>query len=110
LAEEIVARYHGAEAARREHEAFDAVFRKRQEPDVIEERTVELPAGQHELFRVLAAAGLAKSGSEARRLVSQGAVQVDGEEADDPVRPIPAGGPYLFKVGKLRWADRKSVV
>ncbi len=104
LAEEIVTRYHGADAARHEHEAFEAVFARRGAPETIDERTVALPEGQRELYRVLAAAGLAKSGSDGRRLVAQGAVQIDGERATDPMRAMPAGGPYLFKVGKLRWA------
>ena len=104
FAEEIVTRYHGADAARREHEAFEAVFAKKGEPETIEERTVDLSHGPREVFRVLVASQLVKSGSEGRRLVQQGAVQIDGEKVTDPLRPIPPGGPYLFKVGKLRWA------
>ncbi len=109
LATEIVGRYHGDEIARAERAAFDAVFAKGAQPETIEDKTVALPEGQRQLFRVIAAAGLASSGGDARRLVAQGAVQIDGEKATDPMAAIAPGTARLFKVGKLRWA-RVTVV
>jgi tyrosyl-tRNA synthetase len=54
---------------------------------------------------MIAAAGLAASKSEARRLIDQGAVTVDGEKKTDPFTELLARGePYLVKVGKRRWA------
>jgi tyrosyl-tRNA synthetase len=51
------------------------------------------------LAAALADAKLAASRSEARRLVAQGGVTVNGERATDPQAP-PAAGEYLVKVGK----------
>ena len=42
--------------------------------------------------------------AEARRLVAQGAVQVDGERVSDAALRLPAGGPYLVKAGKRKFA------
>ena len=62
-------------------------------------------AGAWHLAKLLAAAGLAASNAEARRLVQQGAVQIDGERAGDPSLELaPRPEPYLFKVGKRRFA------
>jgi tyrosyl-tRNA synthetase len=46
--------------------------------------------------------GLAKSTSEAQRLIRQGAVSVNGEKWDSPDRNLPEGE-YLLKVGKRRF-------
>jgi tyrosyl-tRNA synthetase len=55
------------------------------------------------LLEMLEAASLVESRSEARRLVSQRAVQVDGERVTDATVRLPAGS-YLVKVGKRRFA------
>ena len=48
-------------------------------------------------------AGLAASTSEARRLISQGGVQVDGEKITDVNAEVPAGQAFLLQVGKRRF-------
>ena len=48
-------------------------------------------------------AGLAASTSEARRLITQGGVQVDGEKVTDANLELAAGKTYLLKVGKRRF-------
>jgi tyrosyl-tRNA synthetase len=55
------------------------------------------------LFEVLVEAGLAPSKSEARRLVQQGAVSIDGERLSDPTRVLEPGE-MLIQVGKRRFA------
>jgi tyrosyl-tRNA synthetase len=105
LAREIVERYHGAEAARAAEAHFEQVHARRELPDEIEERTVARDAGADAvpLAKTIAQAGLATSGSDARRLIAQGGVTVDGERAGDPnakLRP----GTYLLKVGKRKFA------
>jgi tyrosyl-tRNA synthetase len=52
---------------------------------------------------------LAKSNSEARRLIEQGGVSVDGVKELDPAKELPADGEFLLKVGK-RFFKRVSLV
>jgi tyrosyl-tRNA synthetase len=104
LAKEIVARYHGAEAARTAEEQFEAVHRRREVPEEIEESEVAREAGADSvpLAKTLAQLGLASSGSEARRLIGQGGVSVEGERVSDPNAKLTAGV-HLLKVGKRKF-------
>lgn len=102
LARSLAARYHGAEAAAEAEAEFEAVFARGGVPDEVPEvrLTSSLP-----LSKLLAAAGLAASNSEARRLIDQGAVSIDGERASDPYLELASRSePYLCKVGKRRFA------
>ena len=102
LAREIVTFYHGAAAARTAEEEFEKVFAGGGVPDDVPEVTVDGPLT---LLKLVTAADLAASGKEARRLIDQGAVSIDGERAGDPFQEIAAAPePYLFKVGKRRFA------
>jgi tyrosyl-tRNA synthetase len=104
LAREIVERYHGAQAARAAEEQFEQVHARRELPDEIEERAVERESGAADvpLAKTLAQLGLAASGSEARRLIAQGGVTVEGARASDPNARL-APGVYLLKVGKRKF-------
>ncbi len=104
LAKEIVARYHGAEAARLAEEQFEQVHARRELPDEIEEREVARDAGADAvpLAKTLAQLGLASSGSEARRLIAQGGVSVEGARVADPNAKLPPGV-HLLKVGKRKF-------
>lgn len=101
LARRLVAWLHGEEAAAAAHEEFERVFAGGGVPDEVPEVAVEagLP-----LAKLLVAAGLAASNADARRLIDQGAVHVDGERLADPFAELPAGEPRLVKVGKRRFA------
>lgn len=102
LARRLVGELHGDEAARLAEEEFEKVFAGGGVPDEVPESELE---GAWPLPKLLVAAGLAPSNGEARRLIQQGAVSLDGERADDPAREIqPRPEPYLFKVGKRRFA------
>jgi len=78
LAEEITTRYHGAEAARQARAEFDRVFSQRTLPEEIEEYTS--PKKEIDLAELLVASGLVPSKNEARRLIEQGGVKIDGEK------------------------------
>jgi tyrosyl-tRNA synthetase len=103
LAEQIVGRYHGSDVAVAARTAFDRVHRARQTPDEME--TVRLSPGADGSLWVayaLVEGGLAGSTSEARRLISQGGVRVDGETLEDAgchLRP----GSYVVQRGKRRF-------
>lgn len=104
LARDIVGQFHGAEAAAAAYTHFERRFQKRQDNDPDE---VELEAdseGGLPLFQVVARAGFARSGGEARRLAGQRAVKVDGETVEDPLHRLASGGEYLVAVGRRRLA------
>ena len=104
LAKEIVERFHGAAAARGAEQHFEQVHARRETPEDVAEVVLSL-GGQPSLplAAALADANLATSRSEARRLVAQGGVTVNGERAADPQAPL-AAGEYLVKVGKRHFA------
>ncbi|MBD3380239.1 MAG: tyrosine--tRNA ligase [Candidatus Omnitrophica bacterium] len=102
LAETIVEEYHGREGARKARRHFETVFGKKELPEEMDElRVGRESAGVLELMKE---AGFAKSNSEARRLVEQNAVSLDGEKVDDPGTEveITVRGKVL-KVGKRRF-------
>jgi tyrosyl-tRNA synthetase len=105
LASSIVIRYHGDTAAADARAEFRKKFHDREFPTESAERKV-LPAGSTPLVAVLAKAGLAPSKTEARRLIAQGGVEVDGEKVTDGDHVVVGepGRDYRLKVGKKRFA------
>jgi tyrosyl-tRNA synthetase len=97
LARQLVKRLHGEEAATRAEEDFDSKFRKREIPEEVSEYVTGFPI---RLVEALVKSGLAKSNGEARRLIEQRGVKIDGNVAsgDDPLQPG-----NLVQVGKRRW-------
>jgi tyrosyl-tRNA synthetase len=104
LAAEIVARFHGEEASKKAAEEFAQRFQRREIPSEIPEVRWQGDGETVWLARLIAAAGLAKSNSDARRLVSQGGVRLDGEPVKDPQLEVPCRGSVLLEVGKRRIA------
>lgn len=101
LAAEIVVRFHGEDAAVAAREHFTQVHRKRGVPEEIEHLTLAPPAkGNAWLPGLLESAGLAASRGEARRLIAQGGVRVNGERITDIAFELPAAGEILLQVGK----------
>jgi len=104
LAHAVVARVSGSEAADRAHEHFQQVVRSRKLPDDIPAHTVATDdSGEAGLLAALESVGLTSSRGEARRLVQQGAVQLDGERVENPALRLRPGS-FLVKVGKRRFA------
>jgi len=105
LAEEIVTRFHDARAAARAMETFVARFRKGAMPEDMPEHSLSAdgPEGLP-LDRLLKAAGLVGSTSDARRMLKQGAVRIDGERVEDQRLVVPAGEAHVYQVGKRRFA------
>ncbi len=104
LAEEIVARYHDEASAVRAREEFIARFQRGALPEDIQEVNVAAPSDGLGVAHVLKAAGLVASTSEALRMISQGAVRIDGERIEDRKLMISAGFEGVFQVGKRRVA------
>ncbi len=104
LAGRLVERFHGSEAAAAAADHFRRVVRRKELPDEVPESERRVgPEGRVGLLALLADLGLAPSRGEARRLVAQRAVQVDGEVVTDATLHLEAGE-YLLKVGKRRFA------
>ncbi len=103
IGRELVARYHGEAAAKQAAENFDRMFKAKETPAEIETAALDSAGtGKMALSKMMVAAGLAASNSEARRLIEQGGVSLDNERATDPRAEI-AAGQYLLKVGKRQF-------
>jgi tyrosyl-tRNA synthetase len=104
MAWRIVCRFHGSDAADAARAHFRSVVQRGRVPDDIAEVELAGADGELGLLAAVSGAGLAASNSEARRLVTQGAVKLDGAKVDDPNHRLSTGGPYLVQVGKRRFA------
>jgi tyrosyl-tRNA synthetase len=103
LGREVVGWLHDEAAAAGAAEEFDRRFKEKELPSEIPE--VTLPAGARRLPNLLQEAGLAASTSEARRLIQQGGVRLDGEVQSDPSAEAVLGAEtVLVQVGKRRIA------
>jgi len=101
LAQEIVARFHSAAAARDALATFEARFRHGLLPEDMPE--VALGAAPLGILKALREAGLAASASEAQRNLEQGGVRVNGERVEDKALTLGAGS-YVLQVGKRKFA------
>ncbi|MBZ5609900.1 MAG: tyrosine--tRNA ligase [Acidobacteriia bacterium] len=100
LARQVVADFHSAEAALEAQNAFDREVREGQQPEDIE--TIVLPNGTgNNLPKILLAAGLADSRTDAERKIKAGAVEVNGERCTNLAIALPPGESVL-RVGK-KW-------
>ncbi len=105
LAEELVTRFHDKGAADQARRDFIARHRHGAIPDVMDERELYSAEPVLSIAPILRDAGLTSSSSEALRMVSQGAVRIDGERVDDPKLTVEVDGtPKVFQVGKRRFA------
>jgi tyrosyl-tRNA synthetase len=104
LAEEITTFLHSAEEGKGARAAFDSQFRDKEVPDDVQLHDWPAPGEGLPLFLLVAKLGLAPSSSEARRLVGQGAVRVNGEvEKDGKRRFVDGDIEVLLQVGKRRF-------
>ncbi|MBI3735576.1 tyrosine--tRNA ligase [Candidatus Sumerlaeota bacterium] len=108
MARELAARYHGGEAAEEAQAQFDKVFRDKDVPDEIEEIDIALEAGQTalRLVEVIVRGGLADSNAQAKRLIQQGGISVNGTKAASEKEELQAGE-YLLKAGKRHFRKIK---
>ena len=104
LARELVSLYHSREAARLAEEEFDRIFVKKDLPDDVPDRAVSAEGGTIGIIKLLTESGLVSSNSEARRMVDQGAVSVDGTKVIDPNALVNLERSAIVKVGKRRFA------
>jgi tyrosyl-tRNA synthetase len=106
VARAVVALYHGDDAAASAEEAFDRQFKRHEAPEEIPEATLPAAAVRGDMValpKLLSELGLAASGSEGRRLISQGGVRVDGAVVSDDELPKDSLEGALIQVGKRRF-------
>lgn len=107
LAREITARYHGEAAAAAAEREFERVFGARGLPEEIPAVTLSrarLKDGKLGVVYLLVEAGLVRSTSEARRLITQGGVTVDGARVRDVSAEVDVHDGLLVQVGRRRFA------
>lgn len=98
LAEEITAAFFDEEKAEKAKEHFISLFQKHDTPeDIIEFK----PEGEPVLLEILVDSGLVRSKSQARRLIQQNGVKIEGETASDPYEVL--SPPVIVQVGKRRF-------
>lgn len=103
LAETLTARFHDAAAAAAARHAFEERFQQRQlDTDALAEVSAAAADGALWLPGLLAQAGLAKSNSEARRLLKQRAVRIDGTTVEAEQFACAPGAALVLEVGKRR--------
>ena len=104
LAKLIIRDFHDDAAADDAATHFEQVFARKELPDEMPEITVS--SGEEILLaKLIADGGLAGSGGEARRLIKQGAVTLDGDKVSDPAAKVTFTEPEtILKVGKRRFA------
>lgn len=106
VARAVVSLYLGPEAAEQAEAAFDRQFKERQVPEAVDVRLIPTDAVDHDrvyLPRVLVETDLVKSGSEARRLIAQGGVKVNGEKVANEWIPLDDLDNALLQVGKRKF-------
>jgi tyrosyl-tRNA synthetase len=103
LAKRLIRDFHSAEDASHAEEEFNRIFRNKQTPEQVEERRLE--SGLWKLSRLLVETELAPSVAEARRLIEQGGVYVDGERRTRHELEVSLGPKHavLIQVGKRRF-------
>ena len=104
LARTVTAMYHGEAGAAAAEVAFARVVQAREVPDNIELIRLATPSSSEPAWKVVVLAGMAPSNSEARRLIQQGGVEVDGSRVTDPNQKIDVSGERrLLQVGKRKF-------
>ncbi|MBA3770385.1 MAG: tyrosine--tRNA ligase [Blastocatellia bacterium] len=102
LAKMIIADFHSSEAAASAEEDFVKRFVQKEVPDEID--TKRRAPGDYNLAQLIADTGLAASKSEARRLIEQGGVKINGEKATAANADITVSSePLVLQVGKRKF-------
>jgi len=102
LAHRIAEELHDTAAADAALAGWEKVHSKRELPDVMPERKLEAPVG---LVKLLVESGMAESNTKARRLITDGAVKLDGEKVVDVDRQLElaSGGTLVVQVGRKKF-------
>jgi len=103
LADEIITRFHSPNAAQAARDDFINRFRHGQIPEDMPELDISVEQGGISIATLLKQANLTSSTSEALRMISQGAVRVEGEKISDKETRLASGNSYVVQVGKRKF-------
>lgn len=103
----VVDKYHPAGSGQAAFEEFERIFKNKELPDVIEEMEIESPTA-NVITEIMVLSNLAPSKKEAKRLIEQGGVLVEGEKVTDLAANIDITDFKLFKVGKRKFLRVKA--
>jgi len=106
LAKSIIKDFHSSDAAQAAEDEFNRRFVKKEVPDEIEEK--QLQRGSYKLVDLLTETGMAASKGEAKRLIEQGGVKIDGEKASSTGADITINGEIVLQVGKRKFLKIKT--
>ena len=103
FAHEIVKRFHGAEAALHAERNFEKVFKDREIPEDIE--VVRVKKGKDGIWipQFLVSIGMVTSTSEGKRMITQGAVSINGSKVSSEDLPVSSVDELVIKVGKRKF-------
>ena len=99
LAREVVSLYHGKKLAKEAEEEFNQIFARKEIPDEMLEYCLE--ENKEKIIDILVKSKTCSSGGDARRMIKQNAVSIDGEKITDIFREI--SDECIIKVGKRRF-------
>jgi tyrosyl-tRNA synthetase len=104
LAQEVIAGFHGTDAARKAADNFQRIFRDRQAPEEAPVKRLPLD-GAKKLTALLVELQLVASKNEAIRLIEQGGVEIDGARVDDARKDVDLSkaGEFLLRAGKKKF-------
>ncbi|MDA0237958.1 MAG: tyrosine--tRNA ligase [Proteobacteria bacterium] len=104
FSQEIVARFHDAEASVHALSDFESRFRQGGVPDEMNEFSLTADDGGLSVVNALKLSGLAASSSEAIRAIQQGGVRVNGDKVSDRAAVIMSGDTVVLQLGKRKFA------
>jgi tyrosyl-tRNA synthetase len=102
LARTIVSMYHGHEAAEKAEDHFKSVFQQGSIPEDMPVLTWD-GGDEPDLLELLMFAGFFPSKSEARRMVQNGGIRLNGEKIDDVNMKVPVQDELILQVGKRKF-------
>jgi tyrosyl-tRNA synthetase len=103
LASEIVKLYHNEKEAEKAAVEFEKVFKMKGLPDEISEFSIDTKETSIWVIKLLTQTKMAKTNAEARRLIAQGGVEIEGKKISDINTDVSLDKPLLLKVGKRRF-------
>ncbi len=104
LAQEIITRFHDAAAARQALADFESRFRDQTIPDNLPLLDIMVGSDGLQLAQLIQRAGLSDTTSEARRLINNDGIRINGEKATDPTLRFYSGNEMTLQVGKRKFA------
>jgi tyrosyl-tRNA synthetase len=107
LGRKLVQMYHGEAASKEAESEFEHIIVNKQIPDEIAD--INLPEKEYRIDDLMIRSRTAVSKSDARRLIQQGGVSIDGEKITDPFTTIQIDVARILKVGKRKFARIKSI-